>query len=541
MGMSTHLYHRLIGSLLIGCLFTACKEERGPASLMPDLNVEEAGEITRTSALLSGEVRKAGTGTVTVLQFRYGTSPEMEDKTNCEPSLSSPSAMLTDLKPNTTYYYCLEAGNGYSSVQSSALRFTTKPNQVPVIGDLQMLGQGPLSITLQCELTDDGGETVTSAGFYYRADGGEEKRWVVNREGGSLIRARIGELQEQTSYTVQAYAANSIGETRGEEFRFHTRQAVITTLPGTLSETIGTHEKYRYTSLSIAGPLNGTDLRFIREMLGKDVDGQETAGRMSRLDLADAVICSGGASYDGMRHTTDKRIGSGMFSDCLYLQKLILPDSTVEIEENAFGNCPVLDSLLIPAATTKVAPSLHCKQLAIIEAPAGNRTFADIDGVLYDKEHTCLFWFPEGREEAPSFPPTLTSIGEYAFGNCRLKTLELPSTISQISKGAFWGAQLETIVLPEALELIPNGLFQGCGSLVSITLGRNTGYLSDYCFEGCPLQHLYVKAEDIPPMCKENTFTEELFGHCTLHVPAGCLTKYRNSTYWGKFEKIVEE
>lgn len=539
--MKIHLYHILIINLLIGCLLIACKEEKGPTSLMPDLNVEEAGEITRTSALLSGEVRKAGTGTVTALQFRYGTSPEMEDKANCDPSLTSPSAMLTDLKPNTTYYYCLEAGNGYSSVRSSVLRFTTQPNRTPVVGDLQMLGQGPLSITLQCELMDDGGEAVTSAGFYYRADGDEERQWVVNREGASLICARIGELQEQTSYTVQAYATNSIGETRGEELRFHTGQAVITTLPGTLSETIGTHEKYRYTSLSIAGPLNGTDLRFIREMLGRDVNGQETPGRMSRLDLTDAVICSGGASYDGMRYTTDKRIGGGMFSDCLYLQKLILPDSTVEIEENAFENCLVLDSLLIPAATTKVAPSLHCKQLAIIEVSAGNRTFAAIDGVLYGREHTCLFWFPEGREEAPSFPLTLISIGEYAFGNCRLKTLELPSTISQISKGAFCGAQFEVIVLPEALELIPNGLFQGCGSLVSITLGRHTNYLSDYCFEGCPLQHLYVKTEDTPPMCKENTFPEELFGHCTLHVPAGCLAKYRNSTYWGKFEKIVEE
>lgn len=540
--MNTHLYHKPIYSLIIGCLLTtACKEEKGPQSLMPGLSVEEAGKITRTSALVSGEAKKTGKEAITVLQFRYGTSTGMEHSAECDPSLSSPSAVLTELRPGTTYYYCLEAGNGYSCVQSTILSFTTKPNQVPVIDNLQMQGQGPLSITLQCELMDDGGEAVTSAGFYYRAEDDEERQWIANRDGNSPIRARIDGLKEQTSYTVQAYATNSIGETRSEEFRFRTGQAIITTLPGTLPEIIDAYEKYRYTSLCIAGPLDGTDLRFIREMLGKDVNGQETPGRISRLDLTDAVICPGGASYDGMRFTADKRISTGMFSDCPYLQRLILPDNTVEIEEDAFKNCPMLDSLLIPAATTQMTPSLHCRQLSTIEVSTANRAFSTIDGVLYDNAHTCLLWFPEGKREAPSFPPTLTSIGEYAFGNCSLKKLELPATVSQIRKGAFWGSRLETIVLSEALELIPNGLFQECGNLTSVTLGKHTGYLSDYCFEGCPLLHLHVKTEDMPPMCQENTFTEELFEHCTLHVPAGCLAKYRNSVHWGKFKKIMEE
>jgi len=536
-----HLFYKISCCLLAGLLFlTACDDENKPTNLMPTVSVEEPQEVTRTTAFLTGEVKKNGEGVVTVLQFRYGISPEMENKAICTPPQTNPSVTLTDLQPNTTYYYCLEAGNGYSFVQSPTHHFTTHPNQVPTITKLQMLNQGPLSITLQYELTDNGGEPITSTGFYYRVENGQEEQWSVVLQESPVFQARISGLQKEKSYTVQAYATNSIGETRSEPFSFHTGQAVITTAPGTLSQAMDSNEKYQYASLSIAGPLNGTDIRFIREMLGKDINGKETPGRMNMLDLTDAVICSGGASYDGMRYTANNLIGYGMFANCTHLQKLLLPDNTREIEENAFKNCPALKSFLIPATTAKIMPSDSCSQLAAIEVSAGNNVFSSIDGILYDKEGTRLFWFPESKEKILTFPSTLTSIEEYAFRNCRMQVLELPSTISEIKKGAFYGAQFETIILPEQLELISYGLLQNCKNLTSVTLGKRTNYLSGYCFDGCPLQHLYVTTEDLPPICQAETFTETLFKNCTLYVPRGCLTMYRNSTYWGKFEKITE-
>lgn len=536
------LLNKIFYCLSFGCLlFIACEDEKKPTYLKPAVSVNEASEVTRTTALLTGEIETVGEGVVTSLQFRYGLSAEMENKAICDPSQHSPSTVLTDLLPNTTYYYCLEAGNEYSFVQSNRLNFTTQPNQVPVIEDLQMINQGPLSITLQYELVDDGGESVTSAGFYYWTENGEEKQWIVPSTKNALIRARISGLRPQTSYTVQAYATNSIGETRSEVFSFHTGQAVIITAPGTLPEAVDDDEKYLYTTLSIAGPLNGTDIRFIREMLGKEVNGKETPGRISVLDLTDAVICSGGTSYDGMRFTTENVISYGMFANCTYLQKLTLPDNILEIEENAFKNCTELTSLPIPSATTRVMPSYGCAQLTSIEVSPTNNTFCSIDGILYNKECNQLFWFPEGKENIQSFPTTLESIEEYAFRNCRMKQIQLPSTIKEIEKGAFYAARLETVILPELMEQVTNGLFQECRQLISVTLGNRINYLSGYCFDNCPLQHLYVTTKDMPPMCQETTFTEELLKTCTLHVPHGCLSIYRNSTYWGKFQKIVEE
>ena len=50
---------------------------------------------------------------------------------------------------------------------------------------------------------------------------------------------------------------------------------------GTLPDRIGENQKYLITNLKIVGKINGTDLKFIREMAGCDVNGKETDGKLS--------------------------------------------------------------------------------------------------------------------------------------------------------------------------------------------------------------------------------------------------------------------
>lgn len=42
---------------------------------------------------------------------------------------------------------------------------------------------------------------------------------------------------------------------------------------GTLPDRIGENQKYLITNLKIVGKINGTDLKFIREMAGRDFNG----------------------------------------------------------------------------------------------------------------------------------------------------------------------------------------------------------------------------------------------------------------------------
>ena len=66
---------------------------------------------------------------------------------------------------------------------------------------------------------------------------------------------------------------------------------------GTLPSKIGDTKKYKITNLKIMGEINGTDLRFIREMAGCDYKGMGTEGKLVTLDLSEAKIVKGGDYY----------------------------------------------------------------------------------------------------------------------------------------------------------------------------------------------------------------------------------------------------
>ena len=66
---------------------------------------------------------------------------------------------------------------------------------------------------------------------------------------------------------------------------------------GTLPDKISANEKNLITNLKIVGKINGTDLKFIREMAGRDFNREKTDGKLSILDLSEAKIVAGGDAY----------------------------------------------------------------------------------------------------------------------------------------------------------------------------------------------------------------------------------------------------
>lgn len=516
----------------------ACQQEEEPNSFQPIIILDEASGITRTKAHLQGKIETAGAHTsITTLQFRYGTSHEMTEILPCAPENRTPEVSLHQLTANTTYYYCLELGNGYQTVQSEKRQFRTLPNRTPSLGTLECVVQGPQSFTLECELLDNGGESITEAGFYYTAQGGQEQQMILQPLSSNTLQGRISQLQFNTSYTLQAYAKNTMGETRSQPLTLQTSHAVIVKEPGRLPEALGNEERYQLNTLQVVGPVNGTDLRAIRDLLGVGIEGGTTPGKLQKLNLTDATICSGGSSYNGSHYSQDYVIGKNLFSGCRYLTELSLPDNTKIIEQDAIRQCAMLRKLHLPTSVQEAAPSTDCPQLEEITVSANHRYFLSSDGILYNRSGQTIIWFPEGKKEA-TFLPSVVKIGQKAFQNCRIKDLKIPDTVTFIGDGAFAGAHFESISLPRGIQLITKGLFQGCKQLSQVTLSPKTSYLEDYCFEGCPLQHLYVPVEEFPPHCTEHTFQSMHYAHCLLHVPAPNLNYYHTGKIWGQFQQI---
>ena len=320
-----------------------------------------------------------------------------------------------------------------------------------------------------------------------------------------------------------------------------TSEAIVLTSPGQLAGIIA-NDVYAFTEVSIAGPMNGDDLRLLRRMMGREPDGSAGNGRLAEVDMTDATIVEGGVPYDGQRYTKDNVVGQGLFADCTGLTTLHLPAGATTIEQEAMRGCSSLTQLAIPSAAVSVAPSTGCTSLAAISAPAANTAYGSRDGVLLTADGKEITWFPMGKTGDYSLPESVTSIGDRAFAGCAITRFTLPDGLKEIGQAAFFGSKVEEVTLPDGLRLIPTATFQHCASLHTVRLGSKAELVSDYAFDSCPLRHIYIDAQ-YPPVCNPNALTTsygELFGKCTLHVPAGRSGFYKADSHWGQFKNTVE-
>ena len=206
---------------------------------------------------------------------------------------------------------------------------------------------------------------------------------------------------------------------------------------GTLPDRIGENQKYLITNLKIVGKINGTDLKFIREMAGCDVNGIETDGKLSILDLSDAKIVEGGSAYysdrdDGFIYTSNDKLGDYVFNGCSGLTSLTLPSSVTKIGCYALFNCIGLTSLTLPSSVTEIGEGafLNCRGLTNFTIPSG-----------------------------------VTSIGHGAFFCCYgLISLTIPSSVTAIGSRAFnYCSGLTSIyAYMEKLPETGSNLFLGC-------------------------------------------------------------------------------
>ena len=307
---------------------------------------------------------------------------------------------------------------------------------------------------------------------------------------------------------------------------------------GTLSSLIASNKKYEITNLKLTGNLNGTDIRYIREMAGRDVRGAQTEGKLSILDMLEVKIVEGGNYYykDNSYHKYEyytANVSTGIFSynpyypsggtpqlafkyagiaDYMFLNckltSIALPNNESHIDDNAFDGCTGLTSVTF--GTENNASSIlnnlpKCPNLKEYIVVPDNKNYSSLDGVLFNKDKTHLVRYPIAKEGTSyTIPNSVTSIGSFS-GCTGLTSVIIPNSV--ISIGDFSGCTgLTSITIPNSVTsigersfsdctgltsvIIPNGVtslsgFSGCTGLTSITIPNSVTSIGHEAFRGC--------------------------------------------------------
>ena len=536
-----------IYNLVIAVLYS-CSSDK-PDNFEPRLLTLSASDISRTEATLHGKCFTDKGVVKPKLWFSFGIDASMNVKQDATAEhYDSVSLHLTGLTAGTTYYYMLQGSNGTASLSGEMLNFTTAPNHRPTVGKAEILSSGPMSVIVGYGIVDNGGDPVTLNGcriYCTESNGDNEIRTFVQSEGtdkNGLYRLRIDGLSPNTSYCLTPYATNKNGEAEGEELRFTTSSAVVLGEPGFLSTLIG-EDKYKYSSITLAGPLNGDDLRTLRMMAGRDINGNATEGILADIDIAGASIVAGGGEYGESRVTEEGVIGTGLFRSCQNLKHISLPMTAVKIEKDAFADCSSLRSLSVPASVVEITPSAGCTSLESIDVSPANVSYSCSDGVLMSIDGKKILWFPMGKKGEFVLPATVESLGNYAFRDCSIEKIVLPEGLTQLGQCIFYDSKVKEVVLPNAMEQLPTGTFQNCNHLKIVRIGAKMKLLSEYAFDGCQLSDLYVSA-NMPPVCYKTTFSTsgiDFTKTCRLHVPKGRKAYYRADLQWKVFQNIIDD
>ena len=247
---------------------------------------------------------------------------------------------------------------------------------------------------------------------------------------------------------------------------------------GTLPGYVGFGNQFKYNKLRISGYINGDDIRYLREMAGRDVNGNKTAGALTELDISQASIVKGGGYYyiknnysSGRLTTSDNIVGESMFEGCKFTS-LAISESTTKIGDKALYDCP-LESFKIPAATKELSINSFFGMMSLKEfvVDANNPKYVSLDGVLFSKDGQSLLLYPYAKQgERYSTPESTTSIGEQAFGGLHLKIVNINEGLTKIGTMAFDNlSTLEAINLPSTLKTIGYRAFWGCNKLLNLT------------------------------------------------------------------------
>ena len=170
----------------------------------------------------------------------------------------------------------------------------------------------------------------------------------------------------------------------------------------------------------------------------------------------------------------------------------------------------------------------------------------------YSAAGDTLFYFPRDSNAAFfTIPPSVQVIEERAFQcNRHLTALTIPSGVREMGLCSFYAcSQLRELVVQGPVDSIPWRAFDSCAALETVDLPETVDWLDGFSFAGCKKLRTVIVRNPEPPKLSfddeefaldeyEWAFVDTDLSNCTLYVPAGSVSKYRETLGWNQFKRI---
>jgi len=224
-----------------------------------------------------------------------------------------------------------------------------------------------------------------------------------------------------------------------------------------------------------------------------------------------------------------KTIGKRAFGGCTNLNNVELGENLESIGDSAFDSCTSLSHIHIPASVKSISySSFNGTNLSNVSIDPNNKTYSTDGALLLNKDGKELitalvkvsgsYTIPNGVESigeqafynnaitSVNFPASLTSVGSSAFAYNELQSITVPTTVKTWGSRAFLYNPLTSVTIPQGAVLgermfedcraltsmsipsgileIPKGFCDGCSSLTSLSLPEGLTVIGEDAFSG---------------------------------------------------------
>ena len=189
----------------------------------------------------------------------------------------------------------------------------------------------------------------------------------------------------------------------------------------------------------------------------------------------------------GIRFSADKRT-LVKYNRYLPDKEYTIPTGVTTIGKMAFVKCKKLTSVTIPSSVTTIGDGAFARCPKVEVSPENPNFYLDASGALIDRKNAKLLYLPPRFSGAYTIPDGVTTIGEWAFLECRnLTSVTIPAGVTTIGVKAFMDCRnLTSVTIPPSVTTIGKGAFSGCKSLTSVTIPSSVTTIGEEAFTGCP-------------------------------------------------------